>query len=158
MELFLHLPFVLFGLLAAVTIIQLLVAQVVVVSAAREAARTLAVYHDANLAVQKAAAVVSVLPTGGSSGGTAAVIPGSPPPPGSAPQLAIGNPARNPDYGCSFAPYRDVQLYDDGMYCYAVVTYHVNAVAPGLPYLLQGAPFWSKWLNVQGRAAFKKEL
>ena len=157
LELFLHVVPVLFGLLAVIVLLQVLVAQAVVISAAREAARTLAVYHDADLAVQKAAEIFTILPTGGGFGGTATVIAGTPPPPGSSPQLAIGNPAQNPNYTCSFSPCQDVQLYDDGTYCYAVVNYHVNTIAPGLPYLLQGSPFWSRWLNVQGRATFEKE-
>ena len=157
-ELLAQLPFVLFGLLAAVTVLQLLVAQAVTVSAAREAARTLAVYHDANQAVQAALNTVSILPTGGSQSGNAVVNSGAPPPAGSSQQLAIGNPTQNPSYSFSFTPYQDVALYDDGTYCYALVNYHVRTLSPGIPWLLQAnvSP-WSNWLNVQGRAVFKKE-
>ena len=158
-ELLMQLPFVLFGLLAVVTILQLLVAQTVAVSAAREAARTLAVYHDANQAVQDALNTVSIMPTGGSRTGTAVVNSGAPPPAGSSSQLAIGSPAQNPNYSNNFTPYQDVALYDDGTYCYAVVNYHVRTISPGLPWLMRAnASPWSNWLNLQGRAVFKKEI
>lgn len=159
MELLLQIPFVMFGLLAAVTILQLLVAQSVTISAAREAARTLAVYHDANQAVQTAACVVSIIPTGGSKVENAVVNYGPPPHPVFGAQLAIGNSTPNPGYSYSFSPYQDISLYDDGVYCYAVVNYHAKTLSPGLPSLLQdGAQPWSQWLDLQGRAAFKKEI
>ncbi len=59
LEVMLIMPFVLFFLLAGATVVECLTAQTVVTSAAREAARTMAVYHDEELAREKAAEVVS---------------------------------------------------------------------------------------------------
>lgn len=77
-EVLLITPFALFFFMATIQVLQALVVQNVITSAAREAARTLAVHHDAALARQRADEVISgTLPTGREGEAVAAESEGS---------------------------------------------------------------------------------
>ncbi|MEW6226476.1 MAG: TadE/TadG family type IV pilus assembly protein [Bacillota bacterium] len=77
-EVLLITPFALFFFMATIQVLQALAAQNVAASAAREAARTYAVYHDAALARQRADEVISgTLPTGREGKAAAAELEGS---------------------------------------------------------------------------------
>lgn len=68
-------------------------------------------------------------------------------------------PHKGKDYDCNFDPEKDVKLYDDGVYCTAIVEYHIRTVCPALPKLFNpDASAWAKWIDVSGRAAFKHEI
>lgn len=153
-------PFVLYFTLAGVMLVHLFVTKTVTASAAREAARTLAVYHDGGLARDKAKEVIAnTLPVSKNGGQSAAVMNGPPPPESGGSQIGISSaptPAKN--YPGPFDPSADVKLYDDGTYCTAIVNYHVENFCPGLPVLINhGASFWSKWIDISARAVFKRE-
>ncbi|WP_156276678.1 hypothetical protein [Neomoorella glycerini] len=162
LEVLLITPFVLWFTLAGVMLVHLFVAQTVAASAAREAARALAVYHDGALARNKAREVIAgTLPVTNSNGQSSQVINSPPPPPGSGGgQLAIsGSPAPVKNYPGPFDPVTDVMLYDDGIHATAIVTYHAENLCPGLPALIQpGASPWSKWIDIPARAVFKREF
>lgn len=160
LEVLLIAPFVLYFTLAGVMLVHLYVAKTVAASAAREAARTLAVYHDGIQARDKAKEVIAnTLPVSKNSGQSAAVMNGPPPPESGASQIGISSaptPAKN--YPGPFDPAVDVKLYDDGTYCTAIVNYHAENFCPGLPVLINpGASFWSKWIDISVRAVFKRE-
>ncbi|RPF49577.1 TadE-like protein [Thermodesulfitimonas autotrophica] len=68
-------------------------------------------------------------------------------------------PHKERDYDCNFDPEKDVKLYDDGVYCTAVVDYHIRTICPALPKLFNpDASAWAKWIDVSGKAVFKHEL
>jgi hypothetical protein len=74
-------------------------------------------------------------------------------------QLSMSGPHEEKDYDCNFDPERDVKLYDDGVFCTAVVEYHIRTVCPALPKLFNpDASAWAKWIDVSGRAVFKHEI
>lgn len=75
-------------------------------------------------------------------------------------QLSMSEtPHREKDYSCNFDPDRDVKLYDDGVYCTAIVDYHIRTICPALPKLFNpDASAWAKWIDVSGRAVFKHEV
>jgi hypothetical protein len=75
-------------------------------------------------------------------------------------QLSMSEtPRQEKDYDCNFDPERDVRLYDDGVFCTAIVEYHIRTVCPALPKLFNpDASAWAKWIDVSGRAVFKHEL
>lgn len=87
------------------------------------------------------------------------VAQGSAPEPKEGQLSMTGKPHKEKDYDCNFDPERDVKLYDDGVYCTAVVDYHIRTICPALPKLFNpDASAWAKWIDVSGRAVFKHEL
>ncbi|BCV20379.1 TadE/TadG family type IV pilus assembly protein [Moorella sp. Hama-1] len=160
LEVLLIAPFVLYFTLAGVMLVHLYVAKTVAISAAREAARTLAVYHDGIQARDKAKEVIAnTLPVSKNGGQSAEVLNGPPPPESGTSQIGISSaPAPVKNYPGPFDPAADVKLYDDGTYCTAIVNYHADNFCPGLPVLINpGASFWSKWIDIPARAVFKRE-
>ncbi|WP_341473915.1 TadE family protein [Desulfofundulus thermobenzoicus] len=117
--------------------------QSVCISAAREAARTLAVTHDMNQSKSRAAEVIqTTLYTGARIGGSR---PGEP-------RKAFDPYSPNPSHP-------DVVLQDDGTYCRAWVYYHMPNAVPGLPKLLdKRASFLSRYITTGGYAVFKREV
>ncbi|GEA16309.1 hypothetical protein E308F_25530 [Moorella sp. E308F] len=115
----------------------------VCISAAREAARTLAVTHSEEQARARAAEVVqSSLYTGARAGTTRAGEP---------------HKAFDPDQPNPERP--DVILEDDGTWCRAWVYYHLPNAVPGLPRLLnRRASLLDRYITVGGYAVFKREV
>lgn len=112
----------------------------VVLQAAREAARTMAIYHDYNLARQKAVEIVS------EQLNTDIVGPG-----GAYPYRSF-----DPDNANPVDP--DVVIIDDGNFCSVKVNYHVKNIMPGFPRLYDSsASPWDVWITVKGAAVFKRE-
>lgn len=115
----------------------------VCISAAREAARTLAVTHSPEQAKARAVEVVqTALYTGSRAGGSR---PGEP------------HKAFDPDQPNPTRP--DVVLQDDGTWCRAWVYYHLPNAVPGLPKLLdRRASLLDRYITVGGYAVFKREV
>lgn len=111
-------------------------------SAARDAARTLAVTHDQSQALARAKDVIqTTLYTGARIGG------GNPGDPHTAFDPTNPNPV-----------HPDVVLQDDGTYSRVWVYYHLPNAIPGLPKLLNPkAPALARYITVSGYAEFKDE-
>lgn len=142
LELLIVTPFVLWFLLAVGTAGEYFMAQGITAAAARDAARTVGVYHNQALGTQNAVNdITKVLPANWRS-----------------PVGGAGQPH------CSFDPVNpnpskpDVVIVDDGTFVTATVTYNVVTMSPGLPKLLNSSlsPL-NPYIPAVGVATFKHE-